>query len=101
MPLLRKARLGAFAQREEPHLPQVQPHRVGSDWAPGPAERKEGTAMLRKWVAEHHRIVCVFLLALAVLNAWVSYMLFSQHPIMALANGTMALILILGVIFTW
>jgi len=38
---------------------------------------------------------------LAALNAWISYTIYPQHPVMALANATMAAILVLGVILTW
>ncbi len=57
--------------------------------------------MLRDWVGEHHRAVCTFLFALAVLNGWISYTIYSQHPLMALANAAMAAVLVLGVILTW
>ncbi len=55
----------------------------------------------REWVADHQRIVSVFFLALAALNGWISYTIYSQHPVMATANAAMAAILVLGVILTW
>jgi uncharacterized membrane protein len=57
--------------------------------------------MVRDWIGKHQRIVSVFFLVLAALNGWVSYTIFSQHPIMALTNAAMALVLVVGVILTW
>ncbi len=53
------------------------------------------------WMADHRRIVGMFFLALAALNGWISYTIYSQHPYMALANATMAAILVVGVILAW
>jgi membrane protein CcdC involved in cytochrome C biogenesis len=57
--------------------------------------------MFRRWVDDHFKLVRAFLLILAALNILVSYTLFTDHPIMAAANATMALILAVGVIMSW
>ena len=57
--------------------------------------------MLKKWLEEHLKVFGVLLLALAALNAWVAYAIFPEHPIMALANGAMAVVIVLGVILLW
>lgn len=57
--------------------------------------------MLRQWTDDHFKLVGTFLLVLAGLNLWVSYTIFSDHPIMAAANAAMAVILALGVILSW
>jgi len=57
--------------------------------------------MLKKWLEEHLKVFGVVLLALAALNGWVAYAIFPEHPIMALANGAMAGVIILGVILLW
>jgi len=57
--------------------------------------------MLRDWLVEHPHVLAVFLLVLAALNGWISYHIFPQHPLLALANAAMALILALGVLVTW
>lgn len=56
---------------------------------------------VRDWIAGHRRIVCIFLLALAGLNGWISYTIYSEHPGMAVANAAMAGALLLGVLLTW
>jgi predicted negative regulator of RcsB-dependent stress response len=63
---------------------------------------REGEVVrVRNWLVDHHRLVCMFLLALGVLNGWVSWSIFRQHPLMAMANAVMALVLVAGVIVTW
>jgi hypothetical protein len=55
----------------------------------------------RRWADDHFKPVGAFLLILAALNLLVSYTLFPDHPVMAAANATMALILGVGVIMSW
>ncbi len=57
--------------------------------------------MFRRWVDDHFKLVGTFLLILAGLNLLISYTLFPEHPIMALANATMAVILAVGVLMSW
>ena len=57
--------------------------------------------MLKKWFEQHFKLLGVLLLVLAGLNAWVAYAIFPGHPIMALANGTVAVVIVLGVILLW
>lgn len=57
--------------------------------------------MFRRWVDDHFKFVAAFLLILAALNLWISYTLFADHPIMAAANATMAVILAIGVVMSW
>ncbi len=64
-------------------------------------ETPKETKGLTEWVGDHPAAVRVFLLALVVLNGWISYTIYSEHPLMALLNATMALVLVVGVILTW
>ena len=57
--------------------------------------------MFNKWTEDHFKLFGVLLLVLATLNAWIAYEIFLEHPIMALANGTMAVVITLGVILSW
>ena len=57
--------------------------------------------MFNKWIEEHFKLFGVLLLVLATLNAWIAYEIFLEHPIAALANGTMAVVITLGVILSW
>ncbi len=43
----------------------------------------------------------LFLFALALLNLWVSYVIFRDRPILALANGAMAAALLILLLATW
>ena len=54
--------------------------------------------MMKRWFEDHHKLFGVLLLILAGLNGWAAYSIFSEHPIMALANGAMAFVIVLGVI---
>jgi hypothetical protein len=65
------------------------------------ASRRGELFVLRQWLDDHFKFVGTFLLILAVLNGWISYTIFPEHPIMALANGAMAAMLALGVILSW
>ncbi len=56
---------------------------------------------MKKWLEEHLKLFGVLLLVLAALNGFIAYAIFPQHPIMALANGVMAVAIILGVILLW
>lgn len=58
----------------------------------------KGIPLLEKWIEKHFELFRVLLLVLATLNAWIAYKIFLEHPIMALANGTMAVVITLGVI---
>lgn len=57
--------------------------------------------MLKRWLEEHYKFFGVLLLILAALNGWVAYTIFPEHPIMAAANATMALVIVLGVVLLW
>ncbi len=61
-------------------------------------ETPKETKGLTEWVGDHPAIVRVFLLAL---NAWISYTIYSQHPLIASLNAAMTAVLVLGVILTW
>ncbi len=64
-------------------------------------ETPKETKGLTEWVGDHPAIVRVFLLALAALNPWISYTIYSQHPLIASLNAAMTAVLALGVILTW
>lgn len=68
--------------------------------APRPSGGEE-VLMLRRWLEDHFRFVRAFLLILAGLNLWISYTIFSDHPVMATANAVMAVALAWGVILSW
>ena len=57
--------------------------------------------MLKKWLEEHFKLFGVLLLVMAALNGWVAYEIFPDYPIMALANGAMAVAILVGVILLW
>lgn len=57
--------------------------------------------MYKYWVAKHLNFLGAMLLVLAVLNAWIAHTILIAHPIMALANGAMATVNILGVTLGW
>ncbi len=57
--------------------------------------------MLKEWFEEHYELVRVLQLVLAAINGWVAYAIFSEHPLMALANGAMAVAILLGVLVFW
>ena len=56
--------------------------------------------MFKKWIEKHFELFRLLLLVLATLNAWIAYEIFLEHSIMALANGTMAVVITLGVILS-
>ena len=55
--------------------------------------------MRKDWFEDHPVVLGILLLVLAVINGGLA--IFSEHPIMALANGAMAVVLALGVILFW
>jgi hypothetical protein len=57
--------------------------------------------MLKRWLEEYHKAFAVLLLVLAALNGWIAHAIFSKHPMMALTNGAMAVLIVLGVILFW
>jgi hypothetical protein len=57
--------------------------------------------VFEKWIDRHFKLLGVLLVGLAALNAWMAYKIFLEHPIMAFANGTMAVVITLGVILSW
>ncbi len=57
--------------------------------------------MLKRWLEEHYKFFGVLLLVQAVLNGWVAYAIFLDHPLMALGNGAMAVVIVVGVILLW
>ncbi len=54
-----------------------------------------------RWSPRVVQIVRGFLMALAVLNAWISYTIFPQHPVMAVANAIMVVILVYIIVLAW
>jgi hypothetical protein len=64
-------------------------------------EEEEIMPSWKRWISEHLLIVELFLLALAVLNGYISVELFPSHPLLAALNGAMALTLALGIIMSW
>jgi hypothetical protein len=56
--------------------------------------------MCKEWLEEHYKALRVLLLVLAALNGWIAYAILPEHSIMALANGVMAVLIILGVILS-
>lgn len=57
--------------------------------------------MLRDWMLNHRRIIYMIFLALAALNGWASYQMFTTYPLFAIPNAAMAALLVLFVIVTW
>lgn len=56
--------------------------------------------MFKMWIEKHFELFRLLLLVLATLNAWIAYEVFLEHPIMALANGMMAVVITVGVILS-
>jgi len=56
---------------------------------------------MNKWFEEHHKLLRVVLLVLAALNGWTAYAIFSVHPILALANGALAAVIVRVVVLSW
>ena len=48
-----------------------------------------------------HHVLGILLLVLAPINRWMTYTLYAQHPIMALANAAVAVVIIPSVILFW
>ena len=57
--------------------------------------------MFKKWLDGYHKALAVLLLVLAALNGWIADAILPRHPIMALTNGAMAVVIVLGVILLW
>lgn len=57
--------------------------------------------MFKKWIEKHFKLFGVLLLVVAVLNGWIAYETFADHPIMALANGVMTIVIVVGVLLLW
>jgi hypothetical protein len=47
------------------------------------------------------QVLGILLLVLAPINGWMAYTLYAQHPIMASANGALAVVIVSGVILFW
>ncbi len=60
----------------------------------------KGLLVFKKWIEKHFELFRILLLVLATLNAWIAYEISLEHPIMALANGAMAVVITLGVILS-
>ncbi len=56
--------------------------------------------MRKEWLEDHYKALRVLLLVLAALNGWIAYAIRPEHPIMALANSAMAVLIVLGVILS-
>jgi hypothetical protein len=57
--------------------------------------------MAKKWVEECPKVLAFVLLMLAAVNGWIAHVIFPKHPIMALANGAMGVLIVLGVTLLW
>ena len=57
--------------------------------------------MFKEWIDKHFKLYGILLLVLAALNGWVACEIVSDYPIMALANGAMAVVIVFGVILSW
>ncbi len=57
--------------------------------------------MFKKWIEEHFKLFGVLLLVLAAVNTWVASEILADYPIMELANGAMAIVIVVGVILLW
>jgi hypothetical protein len=64
----------------------------------GQATTSKGILVFKQWIEKHFKLFGILLLVLAALNGWVAYEIFPEHPIMALANGAMAIVIVAGVI---
>jgi hypothetical protein len=54
--------------------------------------------VFKKWIEEHFKLFGVLLLLLEALNTWVASEISTRYPIMALANGAMGIVIVVGVI---
>ena len=57
--------------------------------------------MVKKRLEECPKVFAIVLLMLAAVNGWIAHAIFPKHPIMALANGAMAVVIIMGVALIW
>ncbi len=57
--------------------------------------------MIKKWIEDHFKLFGVLLLILAGVNTGVASEIFPNYPVMALANGAMAIVIVMGVILLW
>ena len=55
--------------------------------------------MRKEWLENYPGVLGILLLLLAVINGGLA--IFAKGPITALANGAMAVVLVLGVSFCW
>ena len=55
---------------------------------------------IEKWINNHPAIARVALLCLPGINAWSAWHIFSRWPILAVAQGTLSILLLLGVALT-
>lgn len=65
------------------------------------ATAAKGILVLKKWIEKHFKLFRVLLLILAAVNTWVASEILPHYPIMGLANGTMAIVIVVGVILLW
>ena len=65
------------------------------------ATAAKGILVLKKWIEKHFKLFRVLLLILAAVNTWVASEIFPDYPIIGLANGTMAIVIVVGVILLW
>lgn len=56
--------------------------------------------MRKEWLEDYYKALRVLLLVLAALNGWIGYAILPEHPIMALANSVMAVLIVLRVILS-
>jgi hypothetical protein len=57
--------------------------------------------MVKKRLEECPKVFAIVLLMLAGVNGWIAHAVFPKHPIMALTNGAMAVVIVLGVALFW
>jgi hypothetical protein len=57
--------------------------------------------VFKKWIEKHLNLFGVLLLILAAVNTWIASEIFLDYPIMALANGAMAIVIVVGVMLLW
>lgn len=57
--------------------------------------------MFKKWIEKHFKLFGVLLLVMAALNTWAASEIFLDYPIMALANGALAIVIVVGVLLLW
>ena len=66
-----------------------------------PATTAKGILVFKNWIEKHIKLFRVLLLILAAVNTWVASEIFPDYPVMALANGAMAIVIVVGVILLW